>query len=295
MNIQQLKYFVTACEYGNISLAAQALHISQSSITVAIKNLEKEFSVDLIKRHRVGFSLTHDGQEFLEMARGVIQHIDSVEDRMADISQKHQEIKLGIPPMICAILLTDLLCDIKIRYPEIKISFVEAGGQELLKLLNDNLLDMVLVPMDDAGCNDGLESVRVATYEDVCCISAEHKFAKEKSICIKDLLNQPLVLFPESFYHNSMVNKMFEQEKIQAKVVHKTTQLSTMEQLIEKNMAIGLLFREWAEQASNIKGISFDPPIYTGIYLAWRKNTHLTKDKKIIIDCIKRNMKGDLL
>ncbi len=286
MNILHLKYFVTACEYGNISVAAQALHISQSSISVAIKNLEKEFSVSLIKRQRVGFSLTDKGQEFLEMARSVIEHMESVESRMADMGQKHQEIRIGIPPMLCAIMLTDLLYKIQKNCPQIKISFIEAGSHELLKLLDNNLLDMALVPADGANTKSGIKSIKVATYEEVYCVSKKHKFAKEKEVCVKDLVNQPLVLFHESFYHNNMVKRMLEQEKTTISVAHKTTQLSTMEQLIEKNIATGIMFKERARAQQNIKGISFDPPIYTDIYLLWRKSAHLTQDMKIIISYI---------
>ncbi|MBO7289618.1 MAG: LysR family transcriptional regulator, partial [Clostridia bacterium] len=47
MNINQLKYFNTVCEYGKVSLASQILHISQPSLSAAIKELEHEFGVNL--------------------------------------------------------------------------------------------------------------------------------------------------------------------------------------------------------------------------------------------------------
>lgn len=50
MKLQQLTYFITACQLGSISLAAEALHVSQPSISMAIRELEREFGVTLTVR-----------------------------------------------------------------------------------------------------------------------------------------------------------------------------------------------------------------------------------------------------
>ena len=61
MKLSQLRYFQAACHLGSITAAAQLLHISQPSISAAIKELETEFGVSLLNRKYRGFSLTHEG------------------------------------------------------------------------------------------------------------------------------------------------------------------------------------------------------------------------------------------
>ena len=66
MNLTKLRYFHSACQYLNISRAAEALHLSQPSVSGAIKDLEEEYGVQLIRRQKTGFSLTPDGEELLK-------------------------------------------------------------------------------------------------------------------------------------------------------------------------------------------------------------------------------------
>ena len=61
MKLQQLRYFVTACRLCSISRAAETLHISQPSVSMAIRELEREFGVSLIARRYQGFALTEEG------------------------------------------------------------------------------------------------------------------------------------------------------------------------------------------------------------------------------------------
>ena len=113
MTLQQLHYFKAACRYQNISKAAESLNISQSSISTVIKNLENEFGVNLIKRQRIGFMLTPEGELFLSLAQGLLEHVEKVEKQMGDIHQEHRPIQFGIPPMICAIMLPTLFSELK--------------------------------------------------------------------------------------------------------------------------------------------------------------------------------------
>ena len=69
MNINQLKYFNAVCEYGKVSVAAQILHISQPSLSSALKELEQEFGVNLFKRQHSGMSLTNEGRIFYDLSK----------------------------------------------------------------------------------------------------------------------------------------------------------------------------------------------------------------------------------
>lgn len=64
MKLHQLQYFCAACRYGNITKAADELHVSQPSISMAIRDLEREFGLSLIQRTNRGFSVTK-GRIFL--------------------------------------------------------------------------------------------------------------------------------------------------------------------------------------------------------------------------------------
>ena len=62
VNLVQLKYFQAVCSYRTVSNAAEYLHISQPSLSCAIKELESEFGVLLFRRHHRGMKLTSEGE-----------------------------------------------------------------------------------------------------------------------------------------------------------------------------------------------------------------------------------------
>lgn len=94
MQLQQLKYLIAAAEHGSFRSSAQALYISQSSVSVAIKDLEQELGVALFERTSRGISLTPEGAEVAERARAIVEQLDAIESLYARGSAQ-------IDPPIC--------------------------------------------------------------------------------------------------------------------------------------------------------------------------------------------------
>ena len=295
MNLQHLKYFKLACYYQNISKAAQKLHIAQSSLSLAIKSLEKEFGVCLIKRQRVGFALTPEGERFLILADGLLEHAERVNSLMTDEARRHKEIRLGIPPMVGAVMLPTLFSEFSRLHPEVKLSFYEGGRNDLVQQLSENLLDMILTPGDSDSAYEDYNCEDVAEFEDVFCVSTQHPFAQRDSISILDIEDQPLVMFADSFYHNDKILQLFHDAMVEPNILCNTTQLSTMEQLIAKNIAAGFLFKERAEQLPQLKWLHLHPPVIMQIKLVWKKEMHISKDIRLLLEYfLMDNAVGDL-
>lgn len=280
MNLQQLRYFKAACRYQNISKAAESLNISQSSISTVIKNLESEFGVHLIKRQRIGFALTPEGEQFLSLAEGLLEHAERVETVMGESNRKHRPIQFGIPPMICAILMPALFPALEKAHPEIKISFTEAGGHTLLQKLEEGILDVALLPADSPVVPAGFCGIQVAKFEDVCCVSQSHPLARKKTLLPQEVAEYPLVLFSDSFYHNEKIRMLFEKANVKMEAAFLTTQLSTMEQQILQGQKVGFLFRERAEQIPGICAIPFTPGLDTTVMLVWKEDRYISQDMR---------------
>lgn len=80
MTLQQLLYFVTAVECGNITAAAEKLYISQPSLSNAIHNLEKEMGVVAFSRSNKGVVLTHEGEELLSFSRNLLEQAEVMKE-----------------------------------------------------------------------------------------------------------------------------------------------------------------------------------------------------------------------
>ncbi len=81
-SLAQLRYFVTSAEMGNISIAAQQLHASQSAVSMAIQRLEKHLNTTLFFRHRTkGVSLTPSGRVLLDDAKALLAQAQDMLNR----------------------------------------------------------------------------------------------------------------------------------------------------------------------------------------------------------------------
>ena len=81
MTLQQLRYLIAIAQSGSISSAAHELYISQSSLSMAVKDIEREFGVTVFERSSKGITLTRDGNELLGYARQVVEQADLMENR----------------------------------------------------------------------------------------------------------------------------------------------------------------------------------------------------------------------
>ncbi len=95
MTLQQLRYLIAIAEYGSINAAAQNLYASQSNLSTAVKELERELGIAIFTRSNRGVTLTNDGTELLGYARQVVEQADMLETRYADKDTSHLRLAVS--------------------------------------------------------------------------------------------------------------------------------------------------------------------------------------------------------
>ncbi len=273
MNLNQLKYFYTVCTYGSLSDASEHLHISQPSLSSAIKALESEFGVVLFTRSHYGMTLTSEGKMLLDLCRNLLSQTEQLEDIMKDLGIQRTRLRLGVPPMIGSLILARIFKDFCPLYPDIKLEIVEDGRAELLYKLSENQLDMVFL-LQNNSLDAKFSSINVGQLEIVCCASKENPITKLTKVTPQILLDAPLVLFENSFFQTEKIKKWFATEKTEPRIIMQTKQLSTMLTLIRQNVAAGFIFSELAQSNKDFVSISADPPMYADVSLVWNKDSY---------------------
>lgn len=94
VQLQQLRYVIAIAENGSMNSVARKLFISQSSLSVAVKELEREMGIRIFNRSSKGITLTSDGVEFLSYARQVVEQADLLNERFG--SRKESRRRLAI-------------------------------------------------------------------------------------------------------------------------------------------------------------------------------------------------------
>lgn len=288
MKLLQLQYFCTACKYNNITRASEELHISQPSISNAIKELESEFGVTLFKRLKKGFTLTREGETLLRHAQELLAHAERVSKIMSDKGSDKNAIRIGIPPMTAISQLPKLYGGFRTLHPDIKISTHEFGGNSLLASLKDDSLDLAIIPTNVVD-HARFSSLNLGEVETVFCVPKNHRLASEETIDIRALRGEPLILFDKGFIQYDVITSAFAAAGIEPNIVHLSSQLYMIKEFISSGFACGFMFRDIAENIPNIVSIPLSEPITSKIILVWSKERHMSSDVMKFIDYAKGN------
>lgn len=282
MNLMQLRYFQAVCDAGTVTRAADALHISQPSISGAIKELEDEFGVVLFNRHYRGMTLTPEGQKLLALSRTLIDDSDRVCRIMKDMGVKKKTLRVGVPPMLGSILLPGVFREFLAIHPEIHLEILESGRTEVLQKINSLELDLAILPNKDSlpAC---YQTAPMALFELGACLSPAHPLACRDSMSIDALAQEAFVFFKEDFYHKQMILARFKEQGVQPRVLLETSQLSTILSFVANNTAVAFLYRELVEDNSWVKFIPLDPPLSIQISLVWNSGAYLFQNMKDFI------------
>lgn len=286
MKFSQLHYFHTVCKMESISRAAEALHISQPSVSEAIRRLESEFGYALLDRHGKRFALTTEGSIFYKETDKLLSYLDDFERSMKRLTEEPQQIALGLPPMIGSLLLPDILSPRDGVPTHFVLNITEAGRRELLYQLGSNELDMAFLP-HDRPLDSRYCSIPITKLETVCCVSLSHPLAQRDRVVPRDLAGMPLVLFKESFFQTERIIDSFRAVGVEADILLQTSQLSTVRKLVSHNIAVGFLFRQLSDPLPDIVSIPLIPAMDVQVSLVWRSTDLLPKEHLRFIEHVR--------
>ncbi|WJG08631.1 hydrogen peroxide-inducible genes activator [Aliiglaciecola sp. LCG003] len=154
-NLKHLHYLVTLHQVQHFNKAAQQCHVSQSTLSTAIQNLEEQFGCQLLERDHKTFVFTSFGLELVERSRHLLNDANELID-FAQTAGNWQagKLKLGVIPTIAPFIFEGVLNQVSQNLPQIQLQLQEDTTENLLRQLSDGSLDLLVLalPMDTPGC-----------------------------------------------------------------------------------------------------------------------------------------------
>ena len=287
MELRQLEYFCNVGTFENFTRAAQNLHVSQPSVTKAIKTLEAELQLTLIDRTQKKISLTVEGKAFLKYAQKIMQDVEEAKQSMQQFKiRKENTIKFGLPPMFEAYLFPDLFIKFRAAYPKIELDIQEFGDSiEICQKLKDGTLDFgIIITASDSKYN---LSIKLLSDKYSLCLPKNHRLAKCREVSFADLKDEKFILQQEGTYQHRMIYESCAKCGYSPNILLCTSQLKTIKQLVTNEAGISLLpnFVLNAETDFCCKDIS--PPMNFDVLLAWCKNKMLPNNYNKFIEFVK--------
>ena len=194
--LRQLEFLCAVADQGSFSKAAESCHVTQPTLSAAIKEVEGLLGVQLIEREARGASLTQAGEAAVERARTVLS---SAADLVSAARQAGAPLtgpfRLGAIPTIAPFLLPRTLKALRKVHPNLKLYLREDQTERLLDALKSRTLDAALIALPwDAS---GIETMELGDDEFMLVAPSGHTLFEQSSIRSTDLADEDVLLLED--------------------------------------------------------------------------------------------------
>ena len=225
MNIQQLRYVVAIANSGTFREAAEKMYVSQPSLSISVRDLEKELGFKIFRRTSSGTFLTRRGMEFYEKAQDLVKGFDIFQNQYANPEEEKDEFSIAsqhydfLPPTITAFSQ---------QYPEYKnFRIFESTTVQILDEVAQGHSEIGIIYLNNQNQKGimqrveklGLEVIELIPFQTHIYLREGHPLAKKKELVMDDLVDLPTVRFTqekdeylyysENFVDTSASSQMF--------------------------------------------------------------------------------------
>ena len=225
MNIQQLRYVVAIANSGTFREAAEKMYVSQPSLSISVRDLEKELGFKIFRRTSSGTFLTRRGMEFYEKAQDLVKGFDIFQNQYANPEEEKDEFSIAsqhydfLPPTITTFSQ---------RYPDYKnFRIFESTTVQILDEVAQGHSEIGIIYLNNQNQKGimqrieklGLEVIELIPFQTHIYLREGHPLAKKKELVMEDLVDLPTVRFTqekdeylyysENFVDTSASSQMF--------------------------------------------------------------------------------------
>lgn len=203
MNIQQLRYVVAIANSGTFREAAEKMYVSQPSLSISVRDLEKELGFKIFRRTSSGTFLTRRGMEFYEKSQELVKGFDIFQNQYANPEEEKDEFSVAsqhydfLPPTITAF---------SERYPDYKnFRIFESTTVQILDEVAQGHSEIGIIYLNNQNKKGimqrveklGLEVIELIPFHTHIYLREGHPLAQKEELVMEDLADLPTVRFTQ--------------------------------------------------------------------------------------------------
>ncbi|MHA3723629.1 LysR family transcriptional regulator [Leucobacter sp. HY1910] len=250
----QLRYFAAVARLENMTAAAAELNVTQSTLSSAISQLERELGVELFTRiPRIGLRLTDSGTALLARSAAFLEEADqlAIEAQHANAALQG-EISVGIYAPLAPFQAPEILQRFEQLYPNVTVTFVEGDQDSLQTQLYDGRCEIAL--MYDLGVDDRFDRTVIDRIPPHVIVAESHPLAKQgrSEIHLSELESDPLVLLDLPYTREYYLG-LFRQLGIKPRVRHVSLGYETVRSFVARGHGYSVL-NQWVGHGMTYSG-----------------------------------------
>ena len=269
MNYNQLHYFITLTQHLHFTKAAKALHISQPSLSIAIRNLEDELGVSLFERHGNTLTLTNYGSVFASYVTTSMQELDKGIRHLETMKKDDDHtLRVGFLYSLSSGFIPDLIAQFKTLFPKISFELYESNTmtlectRELMDGLKNDRFDAIFVNRI-LGAHKGLEFTHVFEQNYVAVVANSSRLAHQKSIDLRDTVGIPLIQYKRKYGTKSEIASLFSKVSCSFVKGAELDDESSIINYVKRDLGFAILPFSQTLKQSGIHVIPIHHPVFT--------------------------------
>lgn len=241
MNIKDLYYFQRLISTQSYTQTAADFHVSQPTISQAIKRLERHFQVTLFFRQAKtkALVLTPSGQQLLLAANDIINNWQHVNESISHLRQ--HTLRFGIEPSVSEHYLPALTKPIIEQDLLSSVHTVEMGANQLVKQVLAGQLDLAISGNLDQTLDERLAVTPLRPFKFRILANPDHPLAKSDHPTFAEALKSPFVLLNATYLNKLVFRQLAEQLSIEPQVLFESDSSTLIKGLVKENLALGFI------------------------------------------------------
>ena len=241
MELRHLRYFLAVAEELHFARAAERLHIDQSPLSRAVKELEEELGARLFVRTTRSTQLTRAGRLFLEHVPRVFASIEQARDSVRSAATGfHGQLRIALSDGITPSRLPALLAQCREEDPEVEVRLCEVPLAQQIRGLQDDLYDAGFSMAEHAG--DGIVVTPAWEDELMVAVPARHPLLAFKKVPLEEVLRYPLTLGDPAVCegHARQVDRFLRKLDQEPLIAQRVATFDVIMTLVSAGLALGL-------------------------------------------------------
>ncbi|AUT65147.1 MULTISPECIES: LysR substrate-binding domain-containing protein [Paraburkholderia] len=271
MELRHLRYFAALAEQLSFTVAAQKVHVTQSTLSHQIRQLEEELGCRLFEREGRRVTMTEAGELFLERVRNALREVD---EGVSTVRYAAEEmtgvVRIGATHTFNLHIIPRCVSLFLDRHPSVRVDVLEMTGDGIAQALLRGDLDIgVTYKPNDAL---PLRFEPLYTEEMMLAVGLRHPFAKRRFVRVSELHLQRMVLLPRSFSTRVLLDESFRMANAAPVVVAEMNAIAPMIELVRET-DIATIVSTHALRREDVKLIPLESPTpVRSPGLLWRRD-----------------------
>jgi LysR family cyn operon transcriptional activator len=274
MLLRHLRYLLAVADHGGFTRAAEALHVSQPTLSQQIRQLEETLGVCLFDRTSRTVKPTDAGEAYIECARRVLVELEAGKRALHDVKDLSRgSLRLAMTPTFMAYLVGPLVRDYTARYPNIHLEIFELSMDDIEAGLVDDSLDVAIA--FDQVRNNEIESIPAFTENLGLMVGRDHPlYERQAALSVDALAQLEFALLAPDYITRTCVDEYFAQHHITPKVVIEVNSVNTLLEVVRSTAIATILPLAIAHLDRALHSIPLKGAPQRGAALLRRKNNY---------------------